>query len=681
MPFDERNTEETVTDVISNKKSIADDPHSAESETFKSISSFIGTGENTSNEANFQASFIRKYSSQLIEKMTMPLDETLTANIWDFGGQFIYYATHQIFHSKDAIYLLVFSLATDLNEAVMDKEFPDRKSTMGDCLKFWLDSIHAYAGSEEGGTSEHVSKPFVILVGTFKDLFKGNSENKFDEVLDLFVNDSARRHLLREQYAVSNTNISDDEFQKLKAKIFELGKKHAEENPVPLKWIPLKIALLSEKGKNIITIEEVKRLNTENENLVEKEELKTFLKYLHLKGILIFFDEEYLEGHIVVNPQYLVDAFRCVIGSKACIKDAKLHPQWKRLNETAILENDFLEAMWEKDVGKDFLKNKEVLLMFLQRHRILSKLFIMDEAGNKIYQEKYMIPSLLKHRCEQHQLKMFTDGKNATLVSLGFQIENTALLTSLFERVTAGVLGKWSPVVKDKRVFVFQNIGHFRLDLEHVGKVELKPGKGIQLTVINQCPGIKVESKVCDYFRRYIESLIKHDFQKHRNRLYNSNPYKHYLACSDRSHGGDSSRDTYGIDEVGDKERAHCPDYGEHFIECRSAIDEWFSPGKLTELYRTADRRVTEPELSRLAGCIGNNWELLGTALGVRRVDIDHLKESYKDQTPTCIFRMLCIWEQSKQEDATLMQLVTCIEDNPVVNVDKDMIKNIIEGN
>jgi hypothetical protein len=43
----------------------------------------------------------------------------------------------------------VFSLAKDLNDPIEDEEFPDRKSSMGDCLKFWLDSIH---GSEAEGS-------------------------------------------------------------------------------------------------------------------------------------------------------------------------------------------------------------------------------------------------------------------------------------------------------------------------------------------------------------------------------------------------------------------------------------------------------------------------------------------------------------------------------------------------
>jgi hypothetical protein len=39
------------------------------------------------------------------------------------------------------------------------------------------------------------------------------------------------------------------------------------------------------------------------------------------------------------------------------------------------------------------------------------------------------------------------------------------------------------------------------------------------------------------------------------------------------------------------------------------------------------------------------------------------------------------MWEQKHQDDATLLQLITCIENKPSVNVNKDMIKNIIEGN
>jgi hypothetical protein len=71
-------------------------------------------------------------------------------------------------------------------------------------------------------------------------------------------------------------------------------------------------------------------------------------------------------------------------------------------------------------------------------------------------------------------------------------------------------------------------------------------------------------------------------------------------------------------------------------------------PNKITELCDFEKRRITEMELGRLAGCIGDNWTLLGVALGTSSVEIEiyHLKEDNKDQTATCIFKMLCMWEQ-----------------------------------
>jgi hypothetical protein len=83
------------------------------------------------------------------------------------------------------------------------------------------------------------------------------------------------------------------------------------------------------------------------------------LKYLHLKGFLIYFDEKDLErSDIVLNPQYLVDAFRCVIGAKSCVKYAKLHRLWASFKETAILEEELLDAIWKKEKGNHFLKTK-----------------------------------------------------------------------------------------------------------------------------------------------------------------------------------------------------------------------------------------------------------------------------------------------------------------------------------
>ncbi len=59
-----------------------------------------------------------------------PLEQQVTFSTWDFGGQLVYYATHQFFLSKRSLYLLVFSLAAGLSQ---------------NRLLSWLNSIQARA--------------------------------------------------------------------------------------------------------------------------------------------------------------------------------------------------------------------------------------------------------------------------------------------------------------------------------------------------------------------------------------------------------------------------------------------------------------------------------------------------------------------------------------------------------
>lgn len=69
---------------------------------------------------------------------------TVHIDVWDFAGQKVYYATHQLFLNKNALYLVVFNLL----------EFKDTKAS----LDQWLWSIKS-----------RVIDPTIILVGTHLD--------------------------------------------------------------------------------------------------------------------------------------------------------------------------------------------------------------------------------------------------------------------------------------------------------------------------------------------------------------------------------------------------------------------------------------------------------------------------------------------------------------------------------
>ena len=51
-----------------------------------------------------------------------PESEKYRFDIWDFGGQLVYYTTHQTFLSQNAIYLLVVDMTKELDKPLPESE-------------------------------------------------------------------------------------------------------------------------------------------------------------------------------------------------------------------------------------------------------------------------------------------------------------------------------------------------------------------------------------------------------------------------------------------------------------------------------------------------------------------------------------------------------------------------------
>ncbi|MDZ7691393.1 MAG: ADP-ribosylation factor-like protein [Balneolaceae bacterium] len=65
--------------------------------------------------------------------------ETIALNMWDFGGQDIYHATHRFFMTYRALYVLVWDCRT---EEKMEKE-PEKFMP----YQYWLDKIRSLSGN------------------------------------------------------------------------------------------------------------------------------------------------------------------------------------------------------------------------------------------------------------------------------------------------------------------------------------------------------------------------------------------------------------------------------------------------------------------------------------------------------------------------------------------------------
>jgi len=110
-------------------------------------------------------------------------------NVWDFGGQEIYHATHQFFLTKRSLYVLLDDTRKD-HKTVQDKEF-----------KYWLEVVDQLSDhspvlifqNEKGGRSKTIDE--AGIKGHFsnvKDVFRGNLEvinsvDKLREALEYYA--------------------------------------------------------------------------------------------------------------------------------------------------------------------------------------------------------------------------------------------------------------------------------------------------------------------------------------------------------------------------------------------------------------------------------------------------------------------------------------------------------------
>ncbi|XP_053400312.1 probable serine/threonine-protein kinase pats1 [Mercenaria mercenaria] len=622
-------------------------------------------------------SFLREIRSG---KMSEESDLREQLYIWDFGGQYVFYATHTMFHCSRAIYLLVFDLSRKLEDNIKDELFPTETGdkTMEYFIKFWMNSIHAFVGSSDA------SHPPVILVGTHKDKLEGDDEIKrktasayFNKVRELFDDTDVHNHIQIDDFAIDNTSPNDEEIINLRKLIIIIGKRKEFKAEIPAKWIPLEKSLNKLTHENIITFDEVKEIDAKNEfSLGDEEQIKLFLQYHHIKGTLVYFDEDPISGHIVLNPQYLVDAFKCIITSQRfCNNDPTIRPLWKKLMNNARLETGLIEHQWSQNKDKSFLENQDILLAFLKKHCIISEAMAFDENS---YTSSglgwFVVPSLLKHHCSPTLIDDFLNGKKQSLIRLAFRFGNSSVIPTVFHRLVAASLGKWSVVTFKRKHLLFENLAVLRLDIEHVGLIEMDlPEMTIELVLV----GLIGKVTLGDFFRRFTESLCKHELGRQpRYKGEYIKPYSFGYRCNHESHGQEKCR-LMDISDLKDRKEVPCEDYGNHKIQVHEAKSEWFLPDDI-ETTNIPCNKLSDKDIGKVSQALGKNWEFLALTLGVTQVQIDNLKQD-NHSTVMTIYEMLRLWHRQTGERATLHSLVEACQSVPTLTVDWDEFRNIID--
>jgi internalin A len=198
---------------------------------------------------------------------------TMTLNVWDFGGQDIYHATHQFFLTKRSLYILVDDTRSD------DTKAEDLK------FKYWLEMIELLGGES----------PVLIFQneksGRSKDLDKAGIRKQFPNAYqEFYAGDLIHSH------AANALKIA---IEKIAQALPHVGDKW------PVKWWEIR-QHLERASKNIPHVSRQAYQGIYNKYLPFSErDSKLLSGYLHDLGVLLHFqDDEVLNEIIILQNEW-----------------------------------------------------------------------------------------------------------------------------------------------------------------------------------------------------------------------------------------------------------------------------------------------------------------------------------------------------------------------------------------
>ena len=235
-------------------------------------------------------------------KISAPHSENseIKLNIWDFGGQEIYHATHQFFLTTRSLYLLVWNA---------------RKAKDYDNIHYWLHTIEAFGGES----------PIILVMSKMNesddDLNLRDLRSKFPQIagyLKIDSRDGTGISVLKEIIRETAWNLPlmrvpwVDSWYRVREKLEGLG-----EN-----WI---------NYENFYEICVSEGLDDKNISILDE--------YLHELGVTLHFkDRLALHNIVILKPEWATGAFYKILSTKYI------------LHREGVLLNSELDQIWDREI-------------------------------------------------------------------------------------------------------------------------------------------------------------------------------------------------------------------------------------------------------------------------------------------------------------------------------------------
>ena len=656
-----------------------------------------------------------------------------TVSVWDFAGQDVYYSTHHFFMNPASVYLLTMDISLPLGTRLSDSSTQSTfthfhaDATYLDAFKFWLNSVHTYS------TKYGEKTPTVILVGTHIDQVAGTVKEKlqkgedyFDEALKSFIGSPVLQHIHPKKFFVDNTNPEED-FNLLRREILELARKHKSWNQVvPARWILLERSLeqLRSDGNEMVTVKELMERDAENECPVgNRSEVKKFLRFHHSLGNLLYFDTDALENHVILSPQWIVDAFRCFVTSFPKKEPAELK-LWDDYEKQAKLSPALLQSII--DNNRCLADYKDEVVNYMEHLDIMAQptIYVTDketvdkavreqdnentvrksvfdsaqaveaslkrpvtdsvkssdnveETNEEVEKEKldfHIVPSMLSGRPPEDFIEQIINPDQAAKTSvLCYMFKGEFLPPAIFHRLVAVCINRWPVSTRQKQFLLFRGLAVFSLTPTMELAIWMHDHVIYCRVVFYTIMGKGIPADLCQEARTFIKNTLQDLLGIYRDKWTVSVlPFEEFIHCVQAK---DPLLGLIAVKDLTTNKEVVCKAHSvAHVINSAEVLAHWYDDitdgivkGALnTEVDLT--KVPTEKELNRLSDKIGHEYIRLGLELLVPSAAIQHCQQNQKFDMASMIFCVLQKWKEMNGIYATLDKLKLGME-----NVDCDM--------
>ncbi|MCU0393023.1 MAG: leucine-rich repeat domain-containing protein [Thermoflexibacter sp.] len=351
----------------------------------------------------------------LIEHFSLPAEEEsapFAVNLWDFGGQHIYHATHRLFMRTSALFCLLWDTKTEEDPHFIEK---DGSKTPNHKLPYWLDFIKTLSGNSPVLLVQNKIDLHPKKNASLSDSFRPPKDYNIKEELHIHCTDDTK----------TKNNLKD-----LKRKMAEiLAEMEDVRAPIPQKWYAVQQELQrlqkEEKDKKTLSLGEFTQICVDKG--LEDNRIETLLRFFHSAGVF-FYHENRFENKIILDQKWAIDAVYAVFKRKDDIY-AKLKKEKKgkfQVGDLAVAWKDYDIAEQETFIG--FMQNCEICFEVKDK-----------EKGYLPFEERwYVAPALLSDQMPKDVKDILDDweGKEALFFRYSHEYLHEGILQSFIVRTS-----------------------------------------------------------------------------------------------------------------------------------------------------------------------------------------------------------------------------------------------------